>query len=122
MIWNGEERRRSPRVVFPCRIIVASPIRLLNTHTENVSEGGIRVLLEEKLGVYTIVGLEIFINREKPIKCKGRVRWVVEKVNPLEREPLLFDTGIEFVEINDCDRKYLSELVNHLLSKKQNRE
>lgn len=122
MGWDGGERRKFPRVVFPCKIVVGSPIRLLTTHTENIGGGGIRVILEEKLDIFTVVGLELFLEREKPIKCRGRIKWVVEKVNPLERYPLLFDTGIEFVEISDCDREYVLKLINKIVSQNEGKQ
>jgi hypothetical protein len=115
MKWSGEERRRFPRAEFPCKIIISSPLRLLTSHTENIGEGGIRVILEEKLDPFTVVGLELFFERERPIKCRGRVVWVVEKVNPIERIPLLFDTGIEFTKISECDREYIRRLVNKII-------
>ena len=114
--WNGQERRKFPRAEFPCKIIVGSPIRLLVSHTENLGEGGIRVILEEKLSAFTNVGLEIHLEKEKPIKCKGRIVWVKEAVNPIEREPVMYDTGIEFIEIADCDKEYIRKLVNKLSS------
>ncbi len=111
MQWNGEERRKFLRIELPCKIIVTSPIRFLTSHTENIGEGGIRVLLEEKLSVFSIVGIEIYLGKERPLKCKGRIVWVKEKVNPLEKVPIMFDTGIQFIEINDCDREYIRKLV-----------
>lgn len=114
--WEGKERRKFPRAVFPCKIILASPIRYLNSHTENLSEGGIRVLLEEKISPYSIVGIEIFVDKEKPIRCKGRIIWVKEKINPLENVSVMYDTGIQFIEINDCDQEYLRRLVDRLIS------
>jgi len=119
MEWTGPERRRYSRAEFPCKIFVGAPIRLLHSHTENISEGGIKVILEEKLRPFTIVGLEIFVDKEKPIKCKGKVIWVKERVNPLERKPVSFETGIEFIEIADCDREYIRKLVDKLLSQKE---
>jgi hypothetical protein len=118
MEWDGVERRRFPRAEFPCKVIIGSPIRLLASHTENIGEGGIRVILEERLHPFTKVSLELFFEREKPIRCKGRVVWIVEKVNPIENEPLLFDTGIEFVEINETDKEYIRRLVETIISGK----
>ncbi|MFH1338742.1 MAG: PilZ domain-containing protein [Candidatus Omnitrophota bacterium] len=119
MGWEGEEKRKFPRVIFPCRIVIGSPIRLLVSHTENIGEGGIRVILEEKLSAHTMVGLEIYVEKEKPIKCKGKVRWIGEKVNPLDRESLLFDTGIEFVGIDEADRQYIRKLVEIVLAQEK---
>ena len=113
---EGQERRRFPRAAFPCKIAVGSPIRWLASHTENISAGGIRVILEERLGVFTPVSLEIFLEKERSIKCKGKIAWVKEEVNPLEieGEPIMFDTGIEFTQINDSDKEYIKKLVKVL--------
>lgn len=112
-----EEKRKFARVNFACKIFTSSPIRLLLSHSENIGEEGLRALLEEKLSNQTVVGLEIFVDKEKPIKCKGKVVWVSEEVNPIERKPVLFDTGIQFTQINDCDRQYLKKLVEVVLKK-----
>ena len=118
---EGQERRRFPRAAFPCKIAVGSPIRWLTSHTEDLSSGGIKVILDEKLNVYTTVGLEIFFEKDKSIKCKGRVAWVEEEANPLEMtsEPIIFITGIEFTEINDNDKQYIRRLVKVLSFRKK---
>ena len=122
MVWEGQEKRRYPRARFLCRMTVISPKRLLVSHTENIGEGGVRVILEEKLGVRTTVGLEVFVEKERPIKSKGRVVWVAESLNPIEGKPLLFDTGIEFIEMDDAARQYISKLVDSILAQEKNKE
>jgi len=119
MVWEGQEKRRYPRARFLCRITVASPRRLLASHTENIGEGGLRVILEEKLVLRTEVGLEIFVEKERPIKCRGRIVWVAESINPIEGKPLLFDTGIEFIEMNDTAKQYISKLVDKILAQEK---
>lgn len=109
---SGAERRGSPRALFPCRIMISSPIRLLVSHTENISDGGIRVMLEEKLGPFTMVGIELYLDKNKPVKCKGKVAWVKEIVNPIEHAPSMYDTGIKFVDLLDFDKLYLKKLVD----------
>lgn len=113
---NEVNRRKFPRAAFPCKIIMESPIRLLVSHTENLSEGGIRVILEEKLNAFANVGMEMFLEKDRPIKCKGRVMWVMEKINPLDHKATLYDTGIQFTNINQADKDYISKLVNVIVS------
>ena len=60
MVWEGSERRNFIRAVFPCKILVGSPVRLFASHTEDIGEGGIRVLLEERLNLLFIL-LIIFL-------------------------------------------------------------
>jgi len=116
MVWDGQERRRFPRVVFPCKTAVGSPIRWLTSHTENISAGGIRVILDERLRVYNSVSLELFFEKEAATKCNGRIAWVKEEANPLDMQnrPTMFVTGIEFIEILDYDREYIKRLVKLL--------
>lgn len=114
-----EERRKYPRASFFCKIFITSPVRMLTSHTDNISVGGIKVILEEKLAIFTTIGLEIFFDREKPIRCKGKVVWVREKINPLERKPLLYETGIEFTEIADVDREYIKKIVDAILEEEE---
>jgi len=111
----GEEKRKFPRAVFPCKVIIGSPVRLIVSHTENISEGGLRVMLEEKLGAYTNVGMEIFFEKERPLKCKGRIIWVVEKINPLEKKAVMYDTGIQFIDMQETDIQYIRNLVSALI-------
>ncbi len=112
---EGQERRRFPRAAFPCKIAVGSPIRWLTFHTEDLSAGGIKVILDERLTVYSSVSLEIFFERDMRVICKGRVSWV-EKINSLEMEshPLMFIMGIEFTQISDSDKAYIQRLVKVL--------
>lgn len=123
MVWDGQEKRRFPRVAFPCRIAVGSPLRWLTSHTEDISEGGIRVILEERLSVPALVNLELFFEKGKSIKCRGRVVWIEEQINPINREsePIGFLTGIEITEINDNGKEYIRKLVRviSILKKKE---
>ena len=116
MVWDGRERRRFPRVAYHCKTAVGSPIRWLTSHTENISAGGIRVILDERLKVYNSVSLELFLEGETTTKCKGRIAWVGEEVNPLDMQnkPIMFVTGIEFTEIHDYDKDYIRRLVKLL--------
>ena len=53
------EKRLYPRVNIVCKIsaIFADRLLVFNTHTENVGEGGIRVILEERLNLSTMVDI-----------------------------------------------------------------
>jgi len=108
---NGSERRGATRVSFPCKIMISSPVRLLVSHTENISETGLRVMLEEKLNVFTMVGIELFVDKNQPIKCKGKVAWISEICNPVAREVMLYDVGIKFTEMNEFDKNYLKKII-----------
>lgn len=115
------EKRQFPRAVIPCKIstVFAERVLVLNSHTENIGVGGIKVILEEKLHVSTEVDLDLFLlDKEKPLKCKGKIVWV-DEITPVEIRPRLFDTGIEFTQISDFDKQEVVKFVNTLLSKSQ---
>lgn len=115
------EKRRFPRTNFICKIstVFAERLLIFNTHTENIGEMGVRVILKDKLRVSTQLDLEIYLpNKEKPIRCKGEIAWA-EELKPAEKEPRLFDTGIKFLEISNSDKEDLKKLVDTLISKKE---
>ncbi|UCD15647.1 MAG: PilZ domain-containing protein [Candidatus Omnitrophota bacterium] len=108
MNWQGLERRRFIRAKLPCKIIVYTPEQhTIVSETENIGAGGVRVIIEEKLDIHLIVGLEIYLNNEV-VSCKGRVVWVLD--TPAEAS-LSFDTGIEFFEIKEEDRNVIKNIV-----------
>ena len=122
MMWEGAEKRKFPRGTFLCKIAMSSAARWLVTHTENISAGGVRVILEEKINPFTSVELEIFFERDKSTKFKGKVAWSKVIVNPIQNEPLLYDTGIEFAVMDSSTREYIRRLVNIIASQERERK
>ncbi|MFA5271901.1 MAG: PilZ domain-containing protein [Candidatus Omnitrophota bacterium] len=101
--YRGIEKRRFIRAQFPCVIkIYTLHEHIITTHTENISAGGVRVIIEEKLEIGSTVGLQIQI-RDHTVSCKGRVVWVVDKKSPYKQGVGYQDTGIEFYEIKGAD-------------------
>jgi len=111
------EKRKFPRANVTCKISTNFGEKLLvfDSHTENIGEGGIRVILEENLNISTIVNVELFLlEKELPLRCKGKVVWAKE-MKPEQIRPRLFDTGIKFIEINDYNKEEIGKLVNNLI-------
>ena len=51
-MWDGMERRKFPRVQYPCLITLRKetpPSISILTHTENISVGGVRVIIAKKI-------------------------------------------------------------------------
>ena len=111
MDWEVQEKRKFLRTAFPCKVIVRSSHQELASNIENISEGGIRVTLEEELKLSSIVGLELFCGKDEPIRCEGHVLWIIRKVSPKLGKPTMFYTGIKFSRINNTDRNYIRKLV-----------
>ena len=116
MVWNGVEKRNFIRANFPCKILIYTPAEhVLISHTENIGAGGVRVIIEESLDISSLVGLEVFLSGTQII-CKGRIVWVVKKVGSNEDEADIWDTGVEFYEIAERDRKVVENFVDAAIS------
>lgn len=117
MGWGGIEKRRFVRANFPCIIIIYTPKQhSISTHTENIGAGGVRVIIEEKLEINDVVGLEIFLYKEKqPIECKGKVVWVVEKESLYRKNLIFCDIGIEFYSIKEGDKGIIKNLIETIV-------
>jgi c-di-GMP-binding flagellar brake protein YcgR len=117
MSWDSEERRHFVRVKYPCEISIYGSKRVtIPAQTENISAGGIRVLLDKKLPVSSIIELDIYGIKEKPIVCKGRILWVFTRKNLYRDGELRYDTGIEFHDIPEKDVEEIKNLVSEIAS------
>lgn len=113
MIENNDERRRFKRAKFPCRIyILTAPLHIIKCETENIGAGGIRVLIDENLGIHSKVGIKLYLSQE-PIECKGKVVWLVERKK--DNKIAKFDIGIEFHQISQKDREIINVFVKSLI-------
>lgn len=118
MMWDGINQRKFPRVNYECllKITKDGQEEKLEARTENVGIGGLCVVLDKDLGLFTRLDLEFsFREDQAPIVCKGSVVWVVKK-HPVDlTEKPTFDTGIEFVDIEKKDKEKVLGLVQELL-------
>jgi len=119
MIWDGIERRKFTRVrfSFPANIIADNKV-MVSACAEDISEGGVRVITAEELGVSSIVDLEIYLG-EKPIVCKGKVVRVKKIESKNLKYGIVFDTGIELKGLKEEDRLVIEDFVTTLKEKEQ---
>lgn len=120
MVWDGKERRRFPRAIYVCRVIVNSLGRKIESKTENIGKGGIKILLTEELVHSSIVGLELEIEKDNPIKCEGTIMWVREVKGRVLNGASIFNTGIMFTAISKENRERIKVLIDELLAKEEN--
>jgi len=111
-----QERRKFLRLTYPCKINLPSEEgeETFTLHTENISSGGVRIILQEKLSRGTPLTIELSIGKER-IKTQGRVAWVLDITTPGAKEPDLFDTGIEFTSLSLEDRSFLSRQIEDMM-------
>ncbi|MEE8360063.1 MAG: PilZ domain-containing protein [Candidatus Omnitrophota bacterium] len=119
-MWNGINRRKFPRINYKCIITIKSVgeiPKIITTHTENVGMGGICVMLRDYLDLFKMVELEVlFENGSGPLRCNGSVVWVVKKSDPTSKDEITYDTGIEFVDLNQANKTRIGNIVEKILS------
>ncbi len=119
-MWNGIDRRKFPRANYSCLITIKKRLtaKTISTHTENIGAGGICVLVKEDLGLFQGVDLEINLEDMSPtVKCGGTIVWVVKKANPKSKGNVLYDTGVEFIDIRPADQDRITGIVESILKK-----
>ena len=116
--WEGLNRRKFPRVSYPCLVVVnhrEEKEEIILTHTENISIGGICVTLKRNIRTFSYAHLEIdLMDLQDHVRCKGKVVWNVQRKGSTKTKPLFYDIGIEFEDIADKDRQRLQKIVDHL--------
>ena len=113
MIWEGIDQRKFPRAEYPCKVMIigSRPKEIFSTHTENIGIGGICVVLSKELAKFFPVSIILYLkDGGSPIECNGRVVWSI-------KTEFDFDTGIEFIEINQHSRARIEKIVQECLHK-----
>ena len=104
------DRRRWPRVNKSVKVLLILDERKVETHTIDISAGGVRLKLPERLRENHTYPLIIFLDdEEEPINVFARVVWS----SPTNEGEYFF--GMEFVHIDDYDRLRIASAVNRWL-------
>lgn len=117
--WQGLNRRRFPRIKYPCLVTVWSgeeeSRQTFLTHTENVGIGGVCITCSQRFKLFSSVSLEIdLMDMEEHIVCVGKVVWVVQHKDPDKQKPLSFDVGVEFRDLKEENQRRISKIVQRL--------
>jgi len=119
-MWSGIDKRRFPRARYKCGLYIrkmGSPKHIV-TQTENIGGGGICVVLEDDLGLFQGVDIELNLeDNQELIKCAGTVVWVVKKHPTQKGSVFMYDTGVEFVDLDFEPRSRILKTVEGLLKK-----
>ena len=119
--WDGLNRRKFPRVSYPCLIVIrhgqGTPDVIL-THMENIGIGGVCVIINRNIPMFSPVELEIdLLDAESHIKCHGRVVWSIRRKSDAKKKPLFYDVGVEFSDISPRDQKRVDEIVKRFVGR-----
>jgi len=120
------ERRKYPRAKLKYQITIMCEGKVLlgvpegfvfHTFSEDLSQAGVKVKLEQQLRDASIVKLSLFITKKFPFECHGSVIWT-KKVNPKGTQPDIFETGIQFIALDEIEQKIIGNLVKSFIKKK----
>jgi hypothetical protein len=118
-MWDGIDRRKFPRAQCRCVITIETKdaSKTIPTITENIGAGGICAILNEDLGLFRGVNVELELDSggSANLSCTGTVVWVVKKRDAKIKGTIQFDTGIEFVDIEDDEKERITKFVEKQL-------
>lgn len=116
--WTGKERRKYTRFKKTLDVIytVAKKPRLSNNgHTIDISEGGMKLLLDEKLTKGIIMDLKISIpGSPQDAEVEGEVVWCEEASHDEASGKRHFCHGIKFLAIKEPSGKHLSDYIRSI--------
>jgi Tfp pilus assembly protein PilZ len=121
MGWGGLNRRQFPRVIYPCMVKCASDSDskgILLTHTENIGEGGLCLIIKKELRLFSIIEVELdLLDADEHLFLKGKIVWSVRRKAIEEMKPLYYDVGVEFIDISPSNQQRLRDTIARLIQK-----
>ena len=118
--WDGLNRRKFPRIKYPCMIVLhdGSSEEPILTHTVNVGIGGVCIVAKKDIKMFSKVDIELdLLDFSEHIRCSGKVVWNVKRGPDAESKPLFHDMGIEFEDLSETNKKRLLEIIETLVDK-----
>jgi Tfp pilus assembly protein PilZ len=114
------------RINYPCLVAIRSSHKkgeegkndTILTHTDNVGIGGVCVVLNRSVEMFSTVALELdLLDMGSHICCSGKVVWNIQKKETTEGTAPFFYVGIKFIDINNEDQKRLEKVIERLIEK-----
>jgi len=119
-VWLGPEKRKHKRVTVDMDVGYSLPPNAgrkgaTKTFTEDISMGGAKVFLEEKLDRGMALMLQLKVpNLNKPIVTNAEVAWVDNNPRTLPSGKRSYATGVMFTRLKPTDKKELSKFIDGL--------
>lgn len=118
-MWQGMDQRQFPRAQCQCVVNLRQEGRSSPSAsvTENIGLGGVCVLLDKEVGIFSVVRLELDLKDAKPpLEVQGTVVWVVRRTE--RKKGPRFDTGIEFTELSGDEKARLEAVMDRAIQGK----
>jgi c-di-GMP-binding flagellar brake protein YcgR len=114
MVYTVQERREFIRVTLslPVRYsVVGLKQGYTESHTEDISTGGLRLVLKEALAVGTLLKLELELLKEEKtvlVNLQASIVWVNPVPSNLEYP---YKAGVKFIDIGIDERMFISNCI-----------
>lgn len=118
-MWDGFNKRKFQRIHLTCEVVIQpqKKAKSLTATTEDIGMGGVSVMLDEALERFDRCKISLELkDGEAPIRCTGRSVWVIPS-HDLKASKKQFDTGIEFLDIDEFSRKRLQAFLMRPMKK-----
>ncbi len=116
--WDGLNRRRFPRVNYPCLVTLRhdqGEKEAILTHTENLGIGGLCVTVNRNIKMFSPVDVQLdLLDGQNHIKCEGKIVWSIRRKVDETKKPLFYDLGIEFGSLKEEEQRRLQNIVGRL--------
>ena len=115
--WDGEDRRSHKRFNKDLEVEynVQKRPRLKNCRTVDLSKGGMKLLLDEKLPKGTLLGLKMPVPEKRhTIEVEAEVVWTNDADEKDPSGKRFFFSGIKFISIKEPTGIHLSEYLSGL--------
>lgn len=112
-LWDGFNKRKFPRLHLTCEVAIHTTggQKPLTASTEDVGLGGVSVMLAEPLKRFDRCKISLELkDGEPPIQCTGRSVWVIPSQDRKSAKKH-FDTGFEFLDLDESSRKRLRAFI-----------
>ena len=123
--WSGENRRHSPRFAKSLGVVYSVPknhvIKNAPAKTTDISQGGVRILMDEKLPPNTPLNLKISISgSDEPAEVAGYVVWTEDAIDVKDHSgKRFFYSGIKFSSPKDPSGNNLINYISSLAKSKE---
>ena len=115
--WQDEERRQHSRFDKDLEIEynVEKRPHLKSGKTVNISKGGMKLLLDEKLPRGAIMDLKVYIpEKKRVIEVEAEVVWTKDVEGKLSSGKRFFHSGIKFIAVKEPSDIHFWEYMNSL--------
>jgi c-di-GMP-binding flagellar brake protein YcgR len=117
-IWLSKERRKTVRIETALDLTYRSEKKRSSqkAYTENISTGGLKMHVAEKLPKGATIHAEISMpNSNDPILARGIIAWSEDSPGKMVDGRRVFAVGVKFIHLKPLERRRLSSFIENSL-------